>query len=136
MIAAASLSVQPFLSPHPSMPHSPAQLGAAPSVGHLASVMMRVGCCAWQLSWQLQQCGAALGLPSSALRCRQRLRRRALPRPPAPLQSYTSSPVDPNARLFYNPAYNDDTLTRMSDSKSIIRCGGELGGWGLGQSRS
>lgn len=42
--------------------------------------------------------------------------------PPARrLQSYTSSPLDPQARLFYNPAYNDDTITRMSDSKSIIR---------------
>lgn len=39
--------------------------------------------------------------------------------PPAPPQSYTSSPVDPQARLFYNPAYN--TEPGMSQSKSLIR---------------
>lgn len=39
------------------------------------------------------------------------------------LQSYTSSPLDPNARLFYNPAYNDEAIPRMSDSKSVLRWG-------------
>ncbi|KAL4459030.1 hypothetical protein ABPG75_013895 [Micractinium tetrahymenae] len=34
------------------------------------------------------------------------------------MQSYTSSPMDPQARLFYNPAYN--TEPGMSESKSLI----------------
>ncbi len=41
---------------------------------------------------------------------------------PLALQSYTSSPLDPQARLFYNPAFNDEAIPRMSDSKSVMRC--------------
>lgn len=67
--------------------------------------------------------------------CRHRpslLRHKAAPASAAPprSQSYTSSPADPQARLFYNPAFNDDTITRMSDSKSVIRWGGRGPGQG------
>lgn len=38
------MAVHPFLSPHPSMLVSPAQVaGGAPSIAHLAGVMMQVG---------------------------------------------------------------------------------------------
>lgn len=44
MVEAASMAVHPFMSPHPSMPVSPAQVGGgAPSIAHLAGVMMQVG---------------------------------------------------------------------------------------------
>ncbi len=44
MVEAASMAVHPFLSPHPSMLVSPAQVaGGAPSIAHLAGVMMQVG---------------------------------------------------------------------------------------------
>lgn len=44
MVEAASMAVHPFMSPHPSMPVSPAQVaGGAPTLAHLAGVMMQVG---------------------------------------------------------------------------------------------
>lgn len=39
--------------------------------------------------------------------------------PSLPLQSYTSSPIDPQARLFYNPAFNSGPA--MSESGTVVR---------------
>lgn len=79
--------------------------------------------------------GAALGQLQRACPARLLLARAPAACPPTHLpgsaknapQSYTSSPVDPQARLFYNPAFNSDDVSRMSESRSIIRCAEYVG---------
>lgn len=37
------------------------------------------------------------------------------------MRSYTISPLDPKAKLFYNPTFNNDELLRSSLDASALR---------------
>lgn len=92
---------------------------------------LRCLCSAWAEARQLPT------LPTVAMQrtvaCSAKRRHPAWPclisHPPVPpslphsfaVQSFTASPLDPQARLFNNPAYNAQDVARMSESKSVMR---------------